>query len=49
MVVHTDHGIGRYEGLKKLSMGAHSHDFLLVQFAGTDKLYVPVYKLGRLL
>ena len=48
MVVHTDHGIGRYEGLKKLSMGAHSHDFLLVQFAGTDKLYVPVYKLGRL-
>ncbi|MEE2786240.1 MAG: transcription-repair coupling factor [Myxococcota bacterium] len=48
MVVHADHGIGRYEGLKKLSMGPHEHDFLLVQFAGTDKLYVPVYKLGRL-
>ncbi|MBV69728.1 MAG: transcription-repair coupling factor [Myxococcales bacterium] len=48
LVVHADHGIGRYVGLKKLSMGAFENDFLVVEFAGNDKLYLPVYKLGRL-
>ena len=47
-VVHADHGIGRYVGLQKLVVGGVEADFLVVQFAGNDKLYLPVYKLGRL-
>ena len=47
-VVHADHGVGKYIGLQKLQLGAHEADFLVVQFAGNDKLYLPVYKLGRL-
>lgn len=46
-VVHADHGIGRYAGLKKLTLGATESDFLVIEFAGNDKLYLPVYKLGR--
>ena len=47
-VVHADHGIGRYSGLHKLVIGGGEADFLLIEFAGNDKLYLPVYKLGRL-
>ncbi|MCB9542063.1 MAG: transcription-repair coupling factor [Myxococcales bacterium] len=47
-VVHADHGIGRYIGLKKLVVAGGESDFLVVEFAGQDKLYLPVYKLGRL-
>jgi transcription-repair coupling factor (superfamily II helicase) len=47
-VVHTDHGIARYSGLKKLVINGAEADFLLMEFAGNDKLYLPVYKLGRL-
>jgi transcription-repair coupling factor (superfamily II helicase) len=47
-VVHADHGIGLYVGLKKLAVVGHESDFLVVAFAGQDKLYLPVYKLGRL-
>ncbi|MFN3200459.1 MAG: transcription-repair coupling factor [Bradymonadia bacterium] len=46
-VVHADHGVGRYLGLTKLQVGAHEADFLVLQFAGKDKLYLPVHKLGR--
>ena len=48
LVVHVEHGVGRYAGLKKLAMGPHENDFIVVEFAGNDKLYLPVYKLGRL-
>ncbi len=47
-VVHADHGVGKYVGLKKLAVAGSESDFLVVEFAGQDKLYLPVYKLGRL-
>ncbi len=47
-VVHADHGVGQYVGLKKLVLAGNEQDFLEIQFAGRDKLFVPVYKLGRL-
>ncbi len=47
-VVHADHGVGQYLGLKKLVLHGTEQDFLEIQFAGRDKLFVPVYKLGRL-
>ncbi|MBW8058130.1 MAG: transcription-repair coupling factor [candidate division NC10 bacterium] len=45
VVVHLDHGIGRFHGLEKITVGEVEGDCLLLQYAGGDKLYVPVDKL----
>ena len=42
LVVHLDHGIGRYEGLETLDVGGAPHDCLKVVYHGDDRLYVPV-------
>jgi transcription-repair coupling factor (superfamily II helicase) len=42
LVVHVEHGIGRYEGLETLTVGSAPHDCLRVIYDGGDKLYVPV-------
>jgi transcription-repair coupling factor (superfamily II helicase) len=42
LVVHSDHGIGRYEGLETLDVGGAAHDCLKVLYQGDDKLFVPV-------
>ncbi len=41
-VVHEDHGVGRYLGLQKLTVGDIETEFLTIEYAGGDKLYVPV-------
>ncbi len=46
-VVHIDHGIGRYMGLKRLSLMGVDGDFLEVVYAGSDRLYVPVDELHK--
>jgi len=45
LVVHADHGIGRYEGLTSVPVGKSPHDCVAVSYAGGDKLYVPVENL----
>jgi len=42
LVVHEDHGIGRYDGLDTLTHEGAPHDCLRLIYAGDDKLYVPV-------
>ncbi|HET9355121.1 MAG TPA: CarD family transcriptional regulator, partial [Sphingomicrobium sp.] len=42
LVVHADHGIGRYEGLTSIQVGRAPHDCVALEYAGGDKLYVPV-------
>ena len=42
LVVHADHGIGRFEGLKTISALGAPHDCLELVYAGGDKLYLPV-------
>jgi len=44
-VVHVQHGIARYSGLINLDMGEGENEFLLLEYAGGDKLYVPVAQL----
>jgi transcription-repair coupling factor (superfamily II helicase) len=44
-VVHVQHGIGRYGGLVNLDLGEGMTEFLLLQYEGGDKLYVPVSQL----
>ncbi|MFS0771094.1 transcription-repair coupling factor [Sphingomonas sp. 1P08PE] len=45
LVVHADHGIGRYEGLTSIPVGKSPHDCVALSYAGGDKLYVPVENL----
>ncbi len=42
LIVHIDHGIGRFTGLETLAVGKTLHDCLKLEYAGGDKLYVPV-------
>ncbi len=43
-IVHVDHGVGRYQGLVKLDIG-EGGEFLSIEYAKGDKLYVPVAQL----
>ena len=40
--MHLEHGVGRYMGLEKLRIDDHDAEFLLLEYAHNDKLYVPV-------
>ncbi|UTW57753.1 transcription-repair coupling factor [Kordiimonas sp. SCSIO 12603] len=42
LVVHTSHGIGKFEGLETVQVSGAAHDCLLLSYHGGDKLYVPV-------
>ncbi len=44
-IVHIDHGVGRYLGLQTLNVGEQLTEFLCIEYAGGDKLYVPVSSL----
>ena len=48
LVVHVDHGIGRYEGLEKITTGNGDHDCLLLVYQGGDKLFLPVENIDLL-
>ncbi|MGH6650698.1 MAG: transcription-repair coupling factor [Sphingopyxis sp.] len=48
LVVHLDHGIGRYEGLTSIPVGNSPHDCVALTYSGGDKLYVPVENLDVL-
>jgi len=41
-VVHEDQGVGRYRGLQTLEIDGRQAEFLMLEYAGQDKLYVPV-------
>jgi transcription-repair coupling factor (superfamily II helicase) len=50
IVVHADHGVAEFRGIQTMKAGAHTREYLLLQYAGTDKLYVPtdqVHKVSK--
>lgn len=46
-VVHVNHGIGRYLGMKTLTVGGLNKDYLHIQYAANDKLYVPAEQINQ--
>ncbi len=46
IVVHVDHGLGKYQGLVRLNLSGAPNDFLLLEYANKDKLYLPIYRLN---
>jgi len=47
-VVHVDHGVGRFSGLVHRTVDAVERDYLCVEYAEGDQLFVPVYQADRL-
>jgi transcription-repair coupling factor (superfamily II helicase) len=47
-VVHVDHGVGKYLGLERRAIGTLHVDLLVVEYAGGDKLFLPVYRLNQI-
>ncbi|MBI5577424.1 MAG: transcription-repair coupling factor [Deltaproteobacteria bacterium] len=47
LAVHADHGVGVYRGLLRRSAGGVEGDFLVLEYAGGDRLFVPVEKMSR--
>lgn len=41
-VVHEEHGVGRYLGLETVTAGGVTAEYLLIEYANSDRLYVPV-------
>jgi transcription-repair coupling factor (superfamily II helicase) len=48
LVVHIDHGIGRYAGLVQRTLEGHEREFLAVEYEGGDMVFVPVHQADRL-
>ena len=42
LVVHIDHGVGRFEGLKTIEVQGAPHDCLFLTYSGGDRLFLPV-------
>ncbi len=47
-VVHVEHGIGRFAGLQKRVMDASEREYLVLEYAGSDLLYVPIHQADRI-
>ncbi len=48
LVVHIQHGVGRYRGMESINVGGMNGEFLLIDYAGGDRVYLPVDKLNLL-
>jgi len=48
LVVHVDHGIGRYERMLRRGSDGEERDYLEIGFAGTDRIFVPVEQIARI-
>lgn len=47
-IVHVQHGIGVYDGLKVMNIGGVESEFIQISYKDKDKLYLPVYRVGQL-
>ena len=45
-VVHQDHGIGRFRGLSKMEIGNKVRDFVIIEYANNDRLYIPADRIN---
>jgi transcription-repair coupling factor (superfamily II helicase) len=45
LVVHREHGVGRFEGLAKREVERRTRDFVIIAYAGNDRLYIPADKI----
>lgn len=46
-VVHVDHGLGRFEGIQRMDVAGAGRDYLVLQYAAGDRMYVPTEQADR--
>lgn len=46
LLVHRDYGLGKFAGLHRMDLGGVANDYMLLVYAGDDKLYLPVDRMG---
>ena len=47
-VVHVDYGIGRFAGMRRRTIENNEREYLLIEYGGTDMLFVPIHQADRL-
>jgi len=47
-VVHMDYGIGRFAGIRRRTLNGVEREYLMVEYAGTDTVFVPIHQADRL-
>jgi transcription-repair coupling factor (superfamily II helicase) len=47
-IVHTLHGVGVYEGLKKIAVQGVENEFIQLKYRDNDRLYLPVYRIAQI-
>ena len=47
-VVHVDYGIGRFAGMRRRTVEGNEREYLIIEYAGTDTLFVPIHQADRL-
>jgi transcription-repair coupling factor (superfamily II helicase) len=47
-VVHEQHGIGSYQGIRTLNIGGIHRDYLYIKYTGTDKLFIPTDQIDNI-
>lgn len=47
-VIHEDHGVARFRGLQKLTLNQVTSEFLVLEYADADKLYLPIYRVDKI-
>jgi transcription-repair coupling factor (superfamily II helicase) len=47
-VVHRDHGIGRFTGIRQEETNGGEGDLIVLEYAGGDRLYIPLYNIDRI-
>lgn len=47
-VVHQDYGIGRFGGMRRRTIEGNEREYLIVEYAGTDMVFVPIHQADRL-
>src|SRR5699024_7484557 len=47
-VVHENHGIGVYKGLEEIEISGVKKDYLILEYRGTDKLYIPTDQMNMI-
>jgi len=48
LVVHPDHGIGRFLSVQRERVGDFENDLIVLEYAGNDRLYIPLYNIDRI-
>lgn len=47
-VIHEDHGVAKFRGLQKLTLQTVTSEFLVLEYADSDKLYLPIYRVDKI-